>query len=223
MPRPLSLNISLGNNSVTRCTIILLRHWFSAFAVQPPNQTISCLFIHSFFIICVSTVLLAMKCNIHFKCLFFVDLDDSLFTTAAGERRKIIIRRANVLTGKQSAFAARDQNWVCLLTLPRPYIRVLSCYQLPRTYIHTPKQRTLLRAPLFGIAWINYALLLEKIIVTSGWRGFFALSKKEKTPIQSKCRIFLLKSLQMAEDRRPTLNVCRHVFRNLCFVWLAEN
>lgn len=31
---------------------------------------------------------------------FFVDLDDSLITTAAGERRKIIIRRANVLTGK---------------------------------------------------------------------------------------------------------------------------
>lgn len=34
------------------------------------------------------------------QVFFSVDLDDSLFTTAAGERRKIIIRRANVLTGK---------------------------------------------------------------------------------------------------------------------------
>lgn len=41
----------------------------------------------------------------------------------------------------------------------------------------------------------------KKIIVTSVWRGFFALSKKEKKPNSEQMQILLLKSLQMAEDR----------------------
>ena len=71
-----------------------------------------------------------MKCNIHFKCLFFVDLDDSLFTTAAGERRKIIIRRANVLTGKHLRLRpATKIGSVCLFFL---FLEILKTLTLPR-------------------------------------------------------------------------------------------